>query len=716
MADSDAGVIRASLTLQLPRSPAAPRSARRALERFADGRMSQTGLDSARLLVTELVTNAFRHGGLVEGDEIGVTITMSGELLRAEVTDPGRSATVPERRAPANGGWGLDLLDRIASRWGVAEGRPTRIWFELDSVVATSPEEAVRNSAADALRESEQRFRTVADAAPVLIWLADASGAMTFCNQRWLEFRGRTLEQESGGGWREGIHPDDLEHELPRHRTAFDAGKPFEMEYRLRRHDGVYRLMLERAVPLHRGGKLSGFIASAVDITEERAARDALSREHDRAVRLQQVTEDLYQAERRAREAAEDARERADFIADAAAVLDRSLDRHATLRALADVVAPRLADWCSIDLASADGTLEHVAVTHVDPDQVRLVQELRQRYPDAPRAHETMRSGEAHLYEDVSLALLTQIAVDGEHERILRALRIGSLMFVPLVARKRKLGVATLVRLVGRRRFTPADLATAQDVAARASLALDNARLYEERSELAWTLQSSLLPPALPELAGVELAARYRPAARGGEVGGDFYDVQLLPDDSVHVVVGDVCGKGAEAAALTSMARYTLRAIGHTVTDPADALRMLNAAVRRQVTDNRFISLAVCHISADRRSLAVAVAGHPPPLLLGGDSGVPIPARGWLLGIHAEPQLQTLTVPLQPGATLVLYTDGVTEANRTDPAEPAALAAELGPLAAAGPEAVAAALEEHALRASGGTLPDDVAILVARVD
>jgi PAS domain S-box-containing protein len=323
----------------------------------------------------------------------------------------------------------------------------------------------------DVLRESEERFRMLADTAPVMIWIADADGRATYVNRGWLDFTGRTLEDELGDRWREGIHPDDAAACLAVYDAAFDAQREFEMEYRLRRRDGVYRWVVDRGLPrLTETGEFAGYIGSAIDITERKEAEDERM--------------GLLAAEEAARISAESAQRRFAFLAEASALLASSLEVRSTLDALARLAVPSFADWCVIDLARADGELERVAVVHVDEAKVALAEELRHRYPADPAtgggAYAVLASGEPRLVHEIGEDELASFARDDEHLRILRGLGLRSYMSVPLIAHGRTLGAISFVSAESGRLFGPDDLPLAEELARRAAVAVDNARLYDE--------------------------------------------------------------------------------------------------------------------------------------------------------------------------------------------------------------------------------------------
>jgi serine phosphatase RsbU (regulator of sigma subunit) len=297
-------------------------------------------------------------------------------------------------------------------------------------------------------------------------------------------------------------------------------------------------------------------------------------------------------------------------------------------------------------------------------------------------------------------------------------LRTARSVIVPLRARGRALGVlaAGFDDLSGS--SDEEALALFEDLARRAALAIDNARLYAERDQVARTLQRSLLPGALPEVPGVELAGRYVAAGEGNEVGGDFYDCFATGDGNWALVIGDVCGKGAEAATLTALARYTLRAAAQHTRRPQAVLLELNEALLRAQLGYRFCTVLYVSLTPreGRVSACVATGGHPLPMVLrAGGMVETVGSPGSLVGILDDPEITEQSVDLGPGDALVLVTDGVTEATAADRAAgPGRLTTLLAGCAGAGAGAIADAIERDAIESQGGTARDDVAVLVAR--
>jgi serine phosphatase RsbU (regulator of sigma subunit) len=409
------------------------------------------------------------------------------------------------------------------------------------------------------------------------------------------------------------------------------------------------------------------------------------------------------------------------FLARASQELASSLDYQETLRAVARLAVPAVADWCAVDVLAGD-ELERVAVEHIDPARVALAREVQERYPPDPRsdtgAWGVLRRGRAELYREIPDELLVQSAVDDEHLELIRAVGLRSAMLAPMTLRDQVLGVISFVSAESGRRFDEHDLSLAEDLALRAAAAVENARLFQTASTIAHTLQTSLLPPVLPELPGMELAAAYRPAGKGNEVGGDFYDVFNTADDQWYLVIGDVCGKGAEAAAVTALARYTIRAAAVRRRSPAAILRWLSDAMIQQSGGRgRFCTIACAHLDLARSPARVTVAcgGHPLPLLVRADSSSEeVGEPGTLLGLVEQPDLQDRSAELYAGDTLVLYTDGLTEARAPRRVWSPDDLAEAARASAGGP---AAATVDGLIGAMIGSLVevrDDVAVLALR--
>jgi len=363
---------------------------------------------------------------------------------------------------------------------------------------------------------------------------------------------------------------------------------------------------------------------------------------------------------------AELARERLTFLARASELMAASLDLEQTLQQVAYLLVPRLGDWCGIELVDDDGTIHNAATAHVDPEKVKFADEMRRRFPvdpDSPTGvPNVIRTGKSELYPEITDEMLTAGIEDEEQLAMARELGLSSLLIVPLIARARTLGALTLVHAESGRRYEEEDLRFAEDLARRAAVAVDNARLYTREHRAVVTLQQSLLPRQLPDIPGMQFAARYLPATSEVDVGGDWYDAIALADGNVGLVIGDVAGHGLEAAAVMGQFRNALRAYALDGAGPAAAVDRLNR-LTRTFEQNDMATLVYGEFDSTVNSLRFVRAGHPPPLVRAPDGTVTgVNGRGSLpVGVAHNSQYEADTLELAPNTTLLLYTDGLVE-------------------------------------------------------
>jgi PAS domain S-box-containing protein len=428
----------------------------------------------------------------------------------------------------------------------------------------------------------------------------------------------------------------------------------------------------------------------------------------------------LLERERTARAQAERAQQRLAILATASDLLSDSLDYGETLKQVAHLAVPGLADWCAIDVLEG-GKILNVALAHADASKVELALRLAKDNPvepDAPwGAPHVLRTGESELYPEIDQELLLASATSDEHFRILQELGLRSAMVLPLTARGRTFGAISFVSAESGRLYSDDDLAFATDLARRAAQALDNVRLYEERSHVARTLQNSLLPPSIPAIPGVEIAARYRAAGRGNEVGGDFFDVFETENGEWALAIGDVCGKGVSAAAVTGLARHTLRAAAMREKHPSDVLGVLNQAILRADVEERFCTAVFVRLepAEGARKLELSTGGHPTPLLLRSSGEVePVICEGMLIGLFDDAEMDTCELTLNSGDALVLYTDGVVEGQGSDMGENA-LKSILESCVGLDAAAIGETIEQRVVASQDGDPADDIAVLVLRV-
>jgi serine phosphatase RsbU (regulator of sigma subunit) len=387
---------------------------------------------------------------------------------------------------------------------------------------------------------------------------------------------------------------------------------------------------------------------------------------------------------------------------------------------LAQLLVPGLADWCAVDVVDANRRMNLVAVAHVDPGKVAYARELRRRYPPDPDedsgVYGVLRSGRPELYPELPDELLAQSIEDPEQLETIRALGMRSVMLIPMDVAGRTIGVLTMVSAESGRAFSENDLVFAGDLARRAATAVENARLYTERAAAALTLQESLLPARLPTMPGWALASSYAAGDTTVDVGGDFFDVVEL-DEGFLAVVGDVTGKGVQAAALTALARHTLATAARFDPSPAAVVGLLNdVLVHRQ--EISLLTVACAHVVPTEAGarLRLTSAGHPLPVLSRpGRPPTTIGPPGLLLGMTGAARWEQSEIELHPGDTLLFYTDGVTDTPAGGERFGEARLLEALPEAPAEPRELIAGVQRALRDFQVGDVVDDRAMLALRL-
>ncbi|WP_369172785.1 SpoIIE family protein phosphatase [Streptomyces sp. R28] len=425
-------------------------------------------------------------------------------------------------------------------------------------------------------------------------------------------------------------------------------------------------------VPLKVEGRLTG----SLGVAAEAPARYS----NEEALRLQFAADRIALAVESARlgELERLRRGSLSFLVEASDLLAGTLDRDQTLALMAQMTVPTLATWCAVYTIADQASEPYLSyVLHEDEELIDGIKSLLSKIapPDpvptpgarvwsapAESAHQaalrtSMRSlglGEpiGRISAGIGPTLATASAVGGET------------VVLPLVARNRVIGMLTLGKPTDEH-FRQEILELAEDLSRRAALALDNARLYSERTAISQSLQRSLLPPELPEIDGVEVEVIYRAAGEGNEVGGDFYDLFPISDGAYGFAIGDVCGTGPNAAAVTGLARHALRLLAREGLSGPAVLERLNSAILDEGARSRFLTLLYGELRPQEdgsAELKVVCAGHPLPLRLRQDGTVePAAEPQPLLGVMEDLELYEQTVTLDPGDVLLCVTDGVTE-------------------------------------------------------
>jgi PAS domain S-box-containing protein len=488
-----------------------------------------------------------------------------------------------------------------------------------------------------ALRGSEQRFAVIVNAIADAVTIRGTDNRLLYANKAALDRLGLDSVEH--------LRASDPQALMDPYETVGEDGRPIALEdlpsVRVLRGESPEPLTL-RSVDRRTGEEHWALLKSA-------PVRDAAGRIEAAVTIIEDIT------------AAKRAALRSEFLVRATSILASSLDYQQTIRNVAGLAVPQIADWCAVDLFDEDGRREPVAMAHVDPQKLLRAERLRTYEPERPDSSHPVghvwSTGESGLYAHITEEMLAAFAVDDTHHQLLREVGMCSGLVVPMRLSGRPIGALTLVSSESRRVFDRADMEFAQQIADRAALAVDNARQYRRRVEVARTLQNSLLPEALPDIPGWEIAAFYRPAGVESEVGGDFYDFWPVGDRWL-MMIGDVTGKGVAAAAVTSLVRHTAWAASDFDPDPSAILKRVDSALKRRPALP--LCTALC-LSIEGDAGTVACGGHPPLLHVGefgfGEVGVP----GTLLGAFTNVDWPQARVHMQPGETLVAITDGVTD-------------------------------------------------------
>lgn len=667
-------------------------------------------VDTAVLLASELCENAVLHAGT----EFEVALTVTDTDITVAVTDRGAGPleihlAQPRQRygRAASHGRGLALVQRLATSWGTrheADGRHV-IWFSLareDQPTAAPAPPAPPD--AERVWTTAEQARWLLHVPPGLVDRLEPAELVAELVRRLrelLDAESVSVEVDEGDGTgarevtRDG-NPDPGLSTGGEIITGVGAGSDRRVEVRLPTTAplrGVLRVT-------HRiGGGAAADPDRTRDLTELIAYRVAMAVESQwlRAV---------------------DQRRRSwmTYLAETSELLGQSLDVDLAVAVVPQVVVPRLGRWCAVHLVEPSGGMRLAALTHADED---ALPELRavldpDGYPGLPAE---LRGRLAEVARDGSSAVRFAVPTDG--------------IALPLRARGRTLGTL----LVGRppnRPHSPEDVVLAGDVARRAALAIHNAQSTAAHVAVSQALQQALLPRALPMVPGLDFAAEYLPASSGSDVGGDFYDVLTVDPSNWLVSIGDVCGKGARAAARTGLVRDVLRVLVRGDRSLPRAVERLNEVMIEAGDPLQFCTLAAAMVSRRHRGtggpdrshgtsrggldVELVLAGHVQPVLVRADGTAElIGTFGTAVGLVPTVRLTCTRHRLDPGDTLLVYTDGVTERRRGREQFGAERLLTVAARAAGRPAVqVVGAVREAVERFSTEPLDDDVALLAVR--
>jgi phosphoserine phosphatase RsbU/P len=643
------------------RSPAAAREVVR--EVLTEAGLTDL-LDEALLLTTEIATNGVVHARtdidlevVADRDELTVTVTDFAEGLPTRTTPNGVEL--------AEGGRGMLLVDHFATSWGTNHHPSGKgVWFRLSrSRQATErsgpvPSVGVPSAAAlSALARSE------------LPLTGDPAGIEPHAQRLLATLCGAVgapggvvrLDRGDGQGRQPLVAYGD-----PVATTPEPVRVPLPVSWPWRGD-----LLVTPPEPAN---------PYALPLTELAADRLGLALENERLRRT-------------------DLRRQAwlTFLAEVSELLAQSLDIALTMALIPRVVVPRLGSWCAVYSLDQWNEPRYAAGAHLDETVL----------PDLL----------GHLDSETARAVLRE-AVDTRSQAALAGPLDGYAL--PLVARAQLLGVLVIGRHPDYRQADPEELAIVDDLARRFALAIDNARIHAEQQRVAQTLQRSLLPPALPEVEGIGFGAEYVPTAGDAEVGGDFYDLVPMPDGRWLVVIGDVSGKGVQAATITGLVRDVVRVLVRDGKPVPEILARINETLVERGA-GRYCTLAMAALARGalgQVDLTLYLAGHDRPVLVGADGkAVFVGTPGTALGLLPTIKSPGLTVALAPGETMIFYTDGITERRRgAELFGIERLRSAAGTLAGFDAAAVATRLRATAISFSPEPPRDDIAILALRND
>ncbi len=619
-------------------------------------------------------------------------LTLTGAASRTATVDEFLAFVHPDDRAGLQADWraARDRETDYTAQFRVRGADGQYRWFLARSVsvvvdggisgwIATIVDIDAERRMRDELVGSEARARGLADAIPQLIGVTAPDGSLVSVNRTYTAYTGLTIERARNLAWTQTIHPDDVESMVRDWQAALERAEPYETQYRLRRHDGVYRWFLNRAIPIRDGsGTITSWVGTATDIDERKRAEDALR-----------------------------------VVVEADRVFAGTLETETALQQLADLAVRHLADWCGVYVYDAEGRLRPLAIAHADPSRVRFVRHYLRRYPIRPEDGVAIvaASGEPQRVNGITRAMF-EVIPDLEQRALALSLGVRAVMNVPLAVGETRFGALSLALSESDRAFTDDDQRLATLIAQRASIALSNAQLYERQREVARTLQASFLPADLPRVDGVRFDAVYAPGTRDLTVGGDWYDAFAYDERALGFSVGDVAGRGLSAAVTMGKMRQTFRALADVERDPARVLAVADAVLRREHPDVFVTAFGALYEPATGL-LRYANAGHPAPCVRAADGTLRrLAAAGLPLGLGNLSAPLAYVDGLVPGDLLVAFTDGLIEATHDIDEGERRVAAALAHPAFAFCSAPAALLRTLVVP---GIPADDVAILTARI-
>ncbi|GLX00795.1 SpoIIE family protein phosphatase [Microtetraspora sp. NBRC 16547] len=626
---------------------------------------------------------------------------MPSDLLSADL------ATLIDSALRRISGEGLPITDqRIRTR---AENGDTRHWVvsffpmrEGDGVLGTAlfgVDLTERQLTEEDLRRSEERYRSLVESQQQLVWITSPTGAAIEDAPQWRAVTGQGLEEYLAHGWLDAVHPDDRPGAEEAWREALRGRTMFEWSYRVRTRASGYRHFEVRAVPIIRHGRVIEWVGANSDVTPQREAEEMRGRLTDqlgaaalRTARLQGATALLAEAltVEQVVQVIIDVGRTALAADHSGVALLEDQDR-ASLNVINSGGVPDAPGVSGDEIALSTTSVMTMAVNSRRPVFAESPQSLRNQLVDAGVEDER----------------ITEF-LDGTDER--------AWVGLPLLAAGRALG-ALRFSFNRSQKISQEDGVFLEALAGQCALAVERATLFEREHKTAETLQRSLLPDNLPVVGGLVLAQRFRSGSRHVQVGGDWYDAFVLQDGRVAAVLGDVMGKGVKAAAGMGRIRNAMRALALTNPPPAAVLTGLDRVFEATEEEEQVTTLAYMVVEPGTGEGTLALAGHPPPLLVS-PQGVAVlheTEPGTPLGWATSRKQFRFCVP--PGHTAVLYSDGLVE-NRKRGLDAglrdlSSVVAEAPPEVVASPHMLLDFLVDRML--SGYEQDDDVTVLAVHV-
>jgi PAS domain S-box-containing protein len=617
--------------------------------------------------------------------------TVHGEPVWLEVDDGWRAVWVTAFPVPATG----------------AEEQVLVALLEVDGLVGAAGDMASGDMAAS---EADVRDRAVV-AAGLAFTISDPrlpDNPLVFVNPAFERATGYAADEVLHRNCRFLQGPDTDPQAVAAVRALIEDQRHGSVTLLNYRKDGTAFWNELSLSPVHDGaGRLTHYVGIQADVTPR--------------VLAEQEREQHLAAERAARADAERAQRRLALLAEATSMLAATLDVDESLSRLTHLVVPLMSDWCTVHLVDPDGGVQRVAAASRDASKADLLHRVQELLPDglSPQSAtvRVLRGGPPELVPHVTPEMLAA-ALSPELAGLYEQIGVSSAIVVPMRARRQVLGALTLFTDGSGRVFEEADLDTAADLARRAALTVDNARLYQREHDVAEALQRSLLPQ-LPAVPGLDRAARYLPGSTAAQVGGDWYDLFRLPDGTVGIAIGDVMGHDLTAAASMGQLRSVLQSYAWQGSSPAVVLDRLDQLVQglamAQLATCLYGRLELPSADGAPGRLRLSNAGHLPPVLRCPQGSVRLLDEGvsLLVGAALGTDRQEVEEELPPGSLLVLYTDGLVEHRGRDLDE--GLEALVAAVADAPGDSAEAVCDHLLARLTDASLDDDVAVLVVRV-